>query len=147
MKKIFMCVIVVVVLVGIGFVVQVEDGWYGCVDIGNVFEGCFDYDVEINLSSMFGSDLGIDDNMLYSIGFGYGFDSGFCIEMVLMYCDGDLDVLININGGILEGILMVLYDLNQEGDVWLWDLMVNVFYDFNCGGNLQLYIGVGIGVV
>ena len=93
------------------------EGWYGRIDAGASIEGEIDN----------GAAFDLDDGWMASLGAGYGFLNGFRAEGALDYRTNEV-----------EG-------LDVDADAWA--LMANLYYDFNRGGTLQPYLGLGAGWV
>ena len=150
MKKTLMCATAAAALAGTGFIAQADDGWYGRADLGAVYDGKFDHDAEAGVPFTLGGDSEPDDALLGSLGVGYGFGNGVRLETALTYRDGKLDVSDGINGtGIPADVFgtndRVIYSAHKDGSVQIWDLMVNALYDFNRDGNVNPYVGFGLG--
>jgi outer membrane protein OmpA-like peptidoglycan-associated protein len=64
------------------------------------------------------------------LGLGYAFQNGFRLEGEIGHRFNQVEVTPTIDAG---------------GDVHAWSAMANLFYDFNRGGSLEPYIGVGVG--
>lgn len=93
------------------------EGWYGRIDAGAGIEGEIDD----------GAAFDLDDGWMASLGAGYGFLNGFRAEGALDYRTDEV-----------EG-----FDVDADA----WALMANLYYDFNRGGTLQPYLGLGAGWV
>jgi OmpA-OmpF porin, OOP family len=100
------------------------EGWYGRADVGYGIGG--EADVETAPRPM---DLKSD--MTQGVGLGYAFDSGLRFE-------GELSHRFN---QITPDVGVV-----TDGDIHAWAGMLNGYYDFNSGGDVQPYLGVGVGV-
>ncbi|MBR9835796.1 MAG: porin family protein, partial [Alphaproteobacteria bacterium] len=150
MKKTLLCATAVAAFASAGLVAQAEEGWYGRADVGYVFSGKLDHDPERDVLHTMGGDSDSDEMWLGDLGLGYGFDNGFRLEGVVDYRTGDLDVGPGINGGLPADIIgadssTALYAAHADGNMQVWDLMLNGLYDFNRDGTYQPYVGVGIG--
>ena len=159
MKKTLMCATAAAAFASAGFMAHAEDGWYARGDLGWVVDGTLDHDAPTDVLYTLGSDSDTsEDVVLGGLGLGYGFDNGFRLETALTHRAGDLDVPVNINGGVPETIgslidarglnqgTEVRFERHQQGKLQSWDLMVNGLYDFNRDGSFQPYLGAGIGV-
>src|SRR5690606_22346355 len=73
-----------------------------------------------------------------SLGLGYGFANGLRLEGALGQRGGELDVPNGING-------VSIGTAAPAGYANVTDLMINGLYDFNKGGTVQPYIGLGVG--
>jgi outer membrane protein OmpA-like peptidoglycan-associated protein len=118
---------------GLTGVANATEGWYGRADVGVSFDGELEGDIDDgNNTDTIGADL--DDGWLAGAGIGYAFSSGFRVEAELSYRKNQWDVL----------------DLDPPdgdftGDTKAYGLLANFFYDFNRGGTIQPFIGVGAG--
>ena len=111
------------------------DGWYGRADVGVSIDGQLDGDVaDGNTTAAFGPDL--EDGWLGDAGIGYGFSNGFRVEGELSYRNNSFEAL---------AVDDPIDDTVNGGSVNTWGLMANLFYDFNRGGRIQPYLGVGAG--
>jgi len=103
------------------------EGWYGRADIGWSFDG--ELDVGNDAVYDFGSPT-LEHDWTQHLGLGYAFQNGFRLEGELGHRFNQLDAEDTIDLG---------------GDVHAWSAMLNLFYDFNRGGSIEPYIGVGAG--
>lgn len=108
-------------MAGTAGVANATEGWYGRADVG--------YSVDGELTSD-GESVGLENDWTQHLGLGYAYDNGFRVE-------GELGHRFNQ----LED------DVFESGDVHAWSAMLNLFYDFNRGGAVQPYVGVGAGGV
>src|SRR5262245_37974738 len=114
-------------LVGTSGVASANEGWNGRADIGWSFDGESEYDGPFDFA------LGQEHDWTEHLGLGYAFSNGFRIEAELGHRFNQYDEDDLANAGA------------ADGDVHAWSAMANVFYDFNKGGGLEPYIGVGVG--
>ncbi|HVK80922.1 MAG TPA: OmpA family protein [Verrucomicrobiae bacterium] len=113
-------------LAGAGGVAHATEGWYGRADIGHSVDGSFEGDyVSDELTTDF------ENDWLGALGLGYAFQNGFRAEGELAYRYNDLE-------GTLDGG-------DVTGYARSWSAMANLFYDFNRGGGVEPYLGVGVG--
>jgi outer membrane protein OmpA-like peptidoglycan-associated protein len=119
------------ILAGASGAAHATEGWYGRADVGWSFEG----EADFGPSPGFGGwgDATMDHDLSEHLGLGYAFQNGFRLE-------GELGHRFNQLDG--PGVFGHAFD---EGDVHAWSAMANLFYDFNRGGQLEPYIGVGVG--
>lgn len=120
-------------LAGVSGVANATEGWYGRADLGYSFEGSSDHTENGGV----GFDFDIDHETDWSqhLGLGYAFSNGFRLE-------GELGHRFNqYNADDLNAVSL------DDGDVHAWSAMANLFYDFNRGGRIEPYIGVGVGGV
>jgi outer membrane protein OmpA-like peptidoglycan-associated protein len=115
-------------MAGSAGIANATEGWYGRADVGYSFEGESEF-------TELGSSVSLDHDSDWSqfLGLGYAFENGFRLEGELghrfnQYAEGDLN-----DAGFVDG------------DVHAWSAMANLFYDFNRGGSIEPYVGVGIG--
>lgn len=96
-------------------------------------------DVKGNYTYFFGApyaaDLETDTGFVLGIAGGYGFDFGGRAELEFAYRSNELD-RINYGGGSSSSI---------NGDLDVYSLMGNFWYDFDTGTGLMPYLGGGIG--
>ena len=106
------------------------EGWYGRVDAGYTLDGESDID-----ESGFGNyTLGHEHDWSQYLGLGYAFSNGFRLEGEIGHRFNQFDV---------DDFSSI--ELSGDGDVHAWSAMANLFYDFNRGGAIEPYIGVGAG--
>lgn len=96
------------------------EGWYGRADAGYSVGG------EIEFG---GTAYDLEADWSQHLGLGYAFQNGFRAEGELSHRYNDF--------GEDEGL--------ADGNVHAWAAMLNGYYDFNRGGNIQPYIGLGVG--
>jgi opacity protein-like surface antigen len=96
------------------------EGWYGRADVGYTVDG------EIEFG---GAAYDFEDDWTQHLGLGYAFQNGFRFEGELAHRYNDF--------GENEGL--------TDGNVHAWSGMLNGYYDFNRGGSVQPYIGLGVG--
>ena len=102
------------------------EGWYARADVGYSFEG----DFAISDGATFGRPgRQVDDWSEYA-GMGYAFQNGFRLEGELSHRFNQIKTTDLIDHG---------------GDAHAWAAMLNLYYDFNRGGKIQPYLGVGVG--
>lgn len=113
-------------MTGAAGVAHATEGWYGRADVG--------YSLEADLAIQgngWGRPSDLDDDWAEFVGLGYAFQNGFRLE-------GEL--------GHRFAELPQAPQITQGGDVHSWSGMLNLYYDFNRGGQFEPYIGVGAGV-
>ncbi|MGD9982492.1 MAG: OmpA family protein [Hyphomonadaceae bacterium] len=103
-------------------VANATEGWYGRADIGWSWAGDADADV-------FPQSTDLDHDWTEHLGLGYAFDNGFRLEGELGHRFNQMQTTPSI----------------ASGDVHVWSAMANLFYDFNRGGRIEPYIGIGAG--
>jgi outer membrane protein OmpA-like peptidoglycan-associated protein len=99
------------------------EGWYGRVDAGYSFEGSIDYE---------GIEAEMENDWVESLGLGYAFQNGLRLEGEVAHRYNETAVDLGIFG-------------TGDGDAHAWSAMGNVYYDFNHGGAVQPYVGLGVG--
>ncbi|KCZ98951.1 OmpA family protein, partial [Hyphomonas polymorpha PS728] len=134
-----MCATAAAAFATAGATAHAEDGWYSRADIQYSFDGTVDHDPTAAFNGSMVGDSSVSENLGLSVGLGYGFANGLRLEGVLGQRGGDLDVPNGING-TLTGATAA-----PAGYASVTDLMVNGLYDFNKGGSIQPYIGLGVG--
>ena len=110
-------------LAGASGAAYATEGWYGRVDAGYSFEGQIDYE---------GIEAEMENDWVEDLGLGYAFQNGFRLEGEIAHRFNQTTVDLGIFGV-------------GEGDTHAWSAMVNVYYDFNHGGAVQPYVGLGVG--
>ncbi|MGE0741927.1 MAG: OmpA family protein [Hyphomonadaceae bacterium] len=99
------------------------EGWYGRADVGWSWDGDADADV-------FPESNALDHDWTQHVGLGYAFSNGFRLEGELAHRYNQLQ----------DNAPTIV-----DGDVHAWSAMANLFYDFNRGGSVEPYIGIGAG--
>jgi OOP family OmpA-OmpF porin len=118
---------------GVTGVANATEGWYGRVDAGVSIDGELDGDVaDGNTSGPISAEF--DEGWMVDTGIGYAFDNGFRLEGELSYRKNQW-----------EALAVDPPDGDFTGDAKAWGLLANLFYDFNRGGTIQPFIGVGAG--
>ncbi|MBC7770545.1 MAG: OmpA family protein [Phycisphaerales bacterium] len=110
-------------MAGTAGVANATEGWYGRADIGWSFDG--NQDAEIAAE-----EWTLEHDWTQHLGLGYAFSNGFRAE-------GEL-------GHRFNQLEPIPGDLD-DGNTHAWSAMANLFYDFNRGGGLEPYLGVGVG--
>ncbi len=113
-------------MAGTAGVANATEGWYGRADVGWAFDG--ELDISPDPYPWGAADFGGD--WTQHLGLGYAFSNGLRLEGELGHRFNQLEATDTIDSG---------------GDVHAWSAMVNVFYDFNRGGAIEPYIGIGAG--
>ena len=103
-------------MAGASSVANANEGWYGRFDVGWSVDG----EIDDGATS---EDL--EDDFIGSGGVGYGFLNGFRLEGAVDYRNNETDV--------------------SSIEAKVWSAMANLYYDFNRGGTLQPYLGLGVG--
>lgn len=113
-------------MAGAGGVAHATEGWYGRADVGYSIDASLDGDVD-------GDELKTDleGDWMGGLGLGYAFQNGFRAE-------GELGFRYNEADGTLDGGDITGYARS-------WSAMANLYYDFNRGGTIEPYLGVGVG--
>jgi outer membrane protein OmpA-like peptidoglycan-associated protein len=114
-------------MAGAGGVAHATEGWYGRADVGYSFDGQLDIDDD---GAYDWGDSSLDEDWVESLGFGYAMANGFRLE-------GELSHRFNQIGESAT--------LDEGGDVHAWGAMLNGYYDFNRGGGIEPYLGLGLG--
>ena len=147
MKKTLMCATAAAALASAGSVANAQDGWYGRADLGYSFDGTLDHDAEADSLYSLGGDSDIDGGLAGAhLGLGYGFDNGFRLETTFGYRGGSLEPDGVVNGGPAVDSAIYRYEQGSDGKMQMWDLMFNGLYDFNPEGQVQPYLGAGVGL-
>ncbi len=98
------------------------EGWYGRADVGYSVGG----DIEFG-----GTSYDLENDWSQHLGLGYAWANGFRTE-------GELSHRYNDFGEEATPPL-------ADGNVHAWAAMLNGYYDFNRGGAVQPYVGIGVG--
>lgn len=101
---------------GAATLAHATEGWYGRADVGYSVDGALETD---------GGDFDFDHDWSEHLGVGYAFKNGFRAEGELSHRFNDFQ--------------------DFDGNARAWAVMANVFYDFNRGGRVQPYLGLGVG--
>ncbi|MDZ4737305.1 MAG: outer membrane beta-barrel protein [Rhodospirillaceae bacterium] len=109
-----------------GFYVGVMGGFGWTQDV----QGDYTY-----TGSPFNADIDSDTGYVLGVAGGYGFDFGGRAELEFAYRSNDIDQ-ISYGGGSTSSI---------NGDINVYSLMTNFWYDFDTGTGLMPYLGGGIG--
>ncbi|MEQ1810131.1 MAG: porin family protein, partial [Terricaulis sp.] len=115
-------------MAGAAGVANATEGWYGRADLGWSFDGEIDVSDDYQ-GYEFGSST-LEHDWSEHLGLGYAFQNGFRLEGELGHRFNQIEPTDTIDAG---------------GDVHAWSAMANLFYDFNRGGSIEPYIGVGVG--
>jgi len=115
-------------LAGTTGVANATEGWYGRADVGYSFDG--ETDLGPSSSGYAWGDSTLEHDWSQHLGLGYAFSNGFRLEGELGHRFNQIEPTPTIDAG---------------GDIHAWSAMANLFYDFNRGGQLEPYIGVGVG--
>ena len=107
------------------------EGWYGKVDAGYGFDGSLEIEDRIPALPAFGGDVGLDADWMEDIGIGYGFGNGLRLEGEIAHRYNALEAGPRIQEG---------------GNTQAYTAMLNAIYDFNSGGTVQPYFGLGVGI-
>ena len=130
-KSLKKAIAIAALLAGTSGVAHATEGWYGRADIGYTFDGESDID-----ESGFGQyTLGHEHGWSEYLGLGYAFQNNFRLEGELGHRFNDFD----------EDDIDTEADLSGNGETRVWSAMANLFYDFNRGGKLEPYVGIGVG--
>jgi outer membrane protein OmpA-like peptidoglycan-associated protein len=122
MKKLMSTLAVAALMSTAAGAAHATEGWYGRADVGYSIDGQLDVDQS-------SEDIGLDNDWMESIGVGYAFSHGFRVEGEFSHRFNDVET----NTEVLDG------------DVRAWAAMFNLYYDFNRGGRLEPYVGLGVG--
>ncbi|MGE3142639.1 MAG: outer membrane protein, partial [Hyphomonadaceae bacterium] len=124
-------VAIAALLAGVAGAAHATEGWYGQGTVGYGLDGSLDGDVVSNIPANSGPlDYDFDDDWMGAASLGYAFVNGFRLEGELSYRTNDMS----------DGA-----SPPSTGDVNAWAGLINLIYDFNRQGQLQPYLGVGVG--
>jgi OmpA-OmpF porin, OOP family len=104
------------------------EGWYGRADVGYSTDG--QTDLGIDSGGWNWGTSNHENDWTQHLGLGYAFQNGFRLEGELGHRFNQMEATTNFD---------------QGGDVHAWSAMMNLFYDFNRGGGIEPYIGLGVG--
>jgi OOP family OmpA-OmpF porin len=96
------------------------EGWYGRADVGYSTDGELDVGDE---------SFDFETDWSQHLGIGNAFANGFRLEGELSHRYNDF--------GEDEGL--------DDGNIHAWAAMLNGYYDFNRGGSIEPYVGLGVG--
>ncbi|MGE3302264.1 MAG: OmpA family protein [Hyphomonadaceae bacterium] len=118
------------ILIGAPAAANAAEGWYGRADVGYTFDG----DVDVSKAPTpapvtLNGQHDFDADWSQHLGVGYGLSNGFRLEGELGHRYNELETSAQI----------------ASGGAHAWSYMINAFYDFNRGGSIQPYLGVGVG--
>jgi outer membrane protein OmpA-like peptidoglycan-associated protein len=124
MRKLLSSAALAALATGVATTADATEGWYGRVDAGYTVDGELDVDLAAD-------SFDLEEDWMGSLGFGYAMhNSGWRFEGELSYRDNELEVdPPTLNDGEVQAIAA----------------MFNAYYDFNKGGRIEPYVGVGIG--
>ncbi len=105
------------------------EGWYGRADLGWSFDGEADLGDSANGYSW--GTASFDHDVSEHLGLGYAFGNNFRLEGEIAHRRNEL------RAGDTGAF--------DTGDASAWSAMANLYYDFNRGGQLEPYIGLGVG--
>ena len=108
------------------------DGWYGRADVGYSFDGNVKFGSAAAPNRLNG-DADHKYDWTEHLGLGYAFHDGLRLEAEAGHRFNKLKAFANSTGSLIDG------------DSRVWSGMVNAFWDFNKGGAIQPYLGVGVG--
>jgi len=126
-SRISKTVAIAALMAGAAGTAHATEGWYGRADVGYSIDGEVDGDFA---GSDFQGDF--ENDWMGALGLGYAFSNGFRTEAELAYRYNDWQGQID--------------DADWEGHARSWSAMANLFYDFNRGGSIEPYVGVGVGL-
>jgi outer membrane protein OmpA-like peptidoglycan-associated protein len=115
-------------MAGTAGVASATEGWYGRADVGWSWDG--EIDMGASTSGYPWGTATLEHDRTQHLGLGYAFQNGFRLEGELGHRFNQMDPTATIDAG---------------GDVHAWSAMANLFYDFNRGGAIEPYIGIGVG--
>jgi outer membrane protein OmpA-like peptidoglycan-associated protein/outer membrane protein W len=137
MRKLLSAVGLAALLAAMATNASATEGWYGRADVGYGFNG--EVDASVSDSDEFCDDeicydlddssatLELDNGWMAAIGAGYAFANGFRAEGELAYRSNDVS------------------DAFSSASIDATSAMANLFYDFHREGEVQPYIGAGVG--
>jgi OOP family OmpA-OmpF porin len=127
-KKLKRTLALAALVAGASSAAHATEGWYGRGDVGYSFDG--ETDLGNSTSTYPWGDSTLEHDWSQHLGLGYAFENGFRLEGELGHRFNQIEPTPTIDAG---------------GDIHAWSAMANLFYDFNRGGKLEPYIGVGVG--
>jgi OmpA-OmpF porin, OOP family len=127
MRKLLSTLAVAALMCGYAAGASADEGWYGRADVGYSMDGEFELGFEDNESEQFESiAVDLDDDWMFDAGIGYAFANPFRVEAELARRANEV-----------VGF--------PEAQVIADSIMLNGFFDFNRGGTLSPYVGLGAG--
>jgi outer membrane protein OmpA-like peptidoglycan-associated protein len=110
------------------------EGWYGRVDVGYSVDGELDGSITDGVTEATGS-IDFDSDWMGAVALGLAFQNGFRAE-------GEIAYRYNEWG---PEFIPDPVDTDATGHARAWSAMANLFYDFNRGGSIEPYLGIGVG--
>jgi OOP family OmpA-OmpF porin len=107
------------------------EGWYGRLDAGYSFDGSNEINRSTFTTPNFKTDS-LDNDWFGSGGLGYAFDNGFRLEGELSYRYNDIEAITGLN--------------RRGGNAHASAALINGILDFDLGGGIEPYVGVGVGI-
>lgn len=148
MKKSLMSATAVAALLSYGFAAHAKEGWYMRADAGYGLAGKIDHDAPNGLVYALDGDSDTDGVSNFGIGMGYKFDSSVRLELSYTDLKSDLEVselFVSSNGALPADTADTTYHVDPRGKLNGSHVMINLAYDFNPGGEVQPFIGIGAG--
>ncbi|MDZ4762793.1 MAG: outer membrane beta-barrel protein, partial [Alphaproteobacteria bacterium] len=143
MKKALLCATAAATLVSVGATAHAQEGWYGAARLGVVVEGIVDIDAPRNVNGSLDDRGSMNADATYGVGLGYGFTNGIRLQTDVNYANIGLDIRDAFIGARPAGRV----GPDGKGSVRSTTLMVNAIKDFNRGGTVMPYLGVGAGAI
>lgn len=128
--------------------------------IGNFGDGII---LDVVVGMLYGWNIEFDSGIVFVVEFGVCFQGGWCVGVELVFLEVDVDIYMDVmfGGGSIDvvdvvvivglfmffGVLVVVVVVDGQGDISNIGVFINGYYDFNLDGVIQLYFGVGIGLV
>lgn len=153
MKKSLMSATAVAALLSYGFTAHAKEadakeGWYMRADAGYGLAGKIDHDAPNDLVYALDGDSDTDGVSNFGIGLGYKFGSSVRLELSYTDLKSDLEVsesFVSPNGSKPADTASTTYHEEPTGKLNGSHVMINLAYDFNVGGEVQPFIGIGVG--
>ena len=144
MKKTLMCATAALALVSVSAVANAdEEGWYTRADVGYTVGGLLDHDPVTQVVGSIAENSNVDDLLGGWLGAGYDFGNNFRLESTFGYRAGDLNEITASNGTQVPTLIPTS---PGDGDLQVWDAMVNLLFDVPYEGGLTPYVGAGVGL-
>ncbi|MEL7130406.1 MAG: outer membrane beta-barrel protein, partial [Pseudomonadota bacterium] len=141
MKRTLLCATAAAAIVSVTGAANADEGWYVRADFGFSPTGNLDHDPAVDVVGTLQGDASVEENFGGWVGAGYDFGQNVRLETTFGYRAGDLDP---DNG--FNGLPLATASPLENGDVQVWDAMVNLIYDLNNESRITPYAGAGVGL-
>jgi OOP family OmpA-OmpF porin len=141
MKKALLCATAAATMVSVGATAHAQTGWYGTAKVGAIVDGLQDIDNSTGNNGAIDERASPEVDAVYGAGLGYGFGNGLRLEGAVGYRNVEMEVPDSFIGVQPPGT----FGPDGAGSTRVTTLMANLIKDFNTGGRVMPYLGVGVG--